>query len=199
MGKRKAKPIRKKDLEGTPFHGGFTESAEEEDVVVEEWKKNKPPDGITMGLVVNEGIAVMQEHETDLIVEFADGRKFNEVMKVYSEEEFDRMAQGYRCLKCWEPQEVAFGDDHLPGCEGVALRGEHYMRDWQLVDMANEMEGMIHLGPSRPISAFLEDQAQRMEKRRFIKECIDSGRQVPKDLLEDKEIFPNGPPRELVK
>jgi hypothetical protein len=110
---------------------------------------------------------VAEESSSDLVTEFADGRRFHDVRKVFDPDTVRAFQSGMLCLKCLEPQAVPFGDDHLPGCEGVALAGEHYMRDRQILDFAAEFEGTHHIGPSRPISQFLAEQTERRERREF--------------------------------
>lgn len=110
---------------------------------------------------------VGEDHPSDLLVTFADGRTFRDVNKTFRPEVHEAMKAGMICLRCLEPQPTAFADEHLPGCEGVALAGPRYMRDRQIIDMAVEFEGEKHLGPSRPISAYLDEMRAEREKALF--------------------------------
>lgn len=204
---RSKNTVRKEELPEN-LQAGFTESDEEEQEAFERWSETKAPDGLTQALrQLEQGEPidrvprpqfVAEVTETDLIVEFADGRKFNEVTKGFNPEVIDAIAHGMICLRCLEPQPYVDADEHLDGCEGVATYGPKYMKERQRIDFMAEFEGEKHYGPSRPISAFMEDQYERKSKRKFIEQCIQSGREVPKELLEDKALFPNGPPAFLL-
>jgi len=136
-----------------------------------------------------------EESDSDVIVEFADGRKFYDVTKTFNPETVDAIVKGMICLRCLEPQSAPDADEHLPGCEGVATHGEHYMRDRQRLDFMAEFVGDKHMGPSRPIQAFLEDQMERQSKRKFIQRVLEGGQgKIPKEWLEDEALFPNGVP-----
>lgn len=118
------------------------------------------------------------------------GRKFMDAEIVYPEEVRRAILAGMICLKCQEPQELPFEDSHIDGCEGVLVRGKHYMRDWQIIDCAHEMEGEKHLGPAKPMREFLDQQDARLEKRKFIKRVLDGGRgRIPSSWLRDATLM----------
>jgi hypothetical protein len=215
---RKRERVRKEDL-SPALAAGFTESPEEEeqqlvdlgyekDEESGEWRDTRP-DGLERNRMMSEKPYVPgtriplprfigHESDSDIIVEFADGRKFHDITKSFDPETVDAIVHGMICLRCLEPQPFPDADEHLPGCEGVALVGNNYMKERQRIDFMAEFEGEKHYGPGRPIQAFLEDQAERKQKRDFIVSCVENGREVPRELLNDKDLFPDGPPKELI-
>jgi hypothetical protein len=100
---------------------------------------------------------------------FPDGRLLRDVDIAFTKEDKQRIEQGYLCLRCMEPQTHANADQHLEGCIGVAHYGERYMRDgYHLIDVAAEFdESEIHVGPERPLRAYVDDMDERMEKKRW--------------------------------
>jgi hypothetical protein len=133
---------------------------------------------------------VGEESSTDMVMEFADGRRFADVRKTYQPEAIRAFQEGMICMKCLEPQAFPFEDQHLPGCEGVALAGEHYMRDRQIMDFAMEFEGERHIGPSKPIKEFMVEQEERVEKRHFIEKVLEGGQgKIPSDWLRDATLM----------
>jgi hypothetical protein len=107
-----------------------------------------------------------ENKDTGFVRESLD-RRFVDTEITFPPEVLRGIQAGAICLRCLEPQATPFGDDHIPGCEGVGLRGKNYMRDWQLIDLAHEMEGTKHLGPSKPMREYLDEQEERVEKARF--------------------------------
>lgn len=107
------------------------------------------------------------DHPTSVVLTFADGRSFRETNKTFQPETMRALQAGMICLKCLEPQSHAFGDEHLPGCEGVALAGPTYMKDRQIIDLNMEFEGEKHIGPAKPIRQYLEEMDMRAEQRAF--------------------------------
>jgi hypothetical protein len=72
--------------------------------------------------------------------------------------------------------------------------------DRQVMDMAMEFEGERHLGPSKPIAEYMEEQELRVEKRKFIRQVLDGGQgKVPKEWLTDKELLEDLTPQEMVR
>lgn len=118
---------------------------------------------------------VPDETPSDLVVIFPDGRAFREVEKMFQPDVIAAMRGGMICLRCLEPQAEAFGDDHLPGCEGVAMHGTRYMRDRMILDLNMEMRDGKHLGPAKPMSEYLDEQAIRAERARFDAKIAEGG------------------------
>jgi hypothetical protein len=100
---------------------------------------------------------------------FPDGRLLRDVDVAFSKDDREKIEHGYICIRCLEPQSSMNADDHLEGCIGVAHYGERYMRDGHhLVDVAAEFdEREVHVGPSRPLRAHLQELEEQAEKRRF--------------------------------
>ena len=80
-----------------------------------------------------------------------------------------RIELGYLCLRCMEPQSGANADDHIEGCIGVEMYGPRYMRDGHhLTDVAAELDDRnVHVGPGRPVSAYLDELQDRKMRRVF--------------------------------
>ena len=104
-----------------------------------------------------------------MYIRFPDGRLVRDVDVGFTSEDKKRIELGYLCIRCLEPQSGANADDHIEGCIGVAMHGERYMRDgFHLIDVAAEFdERDVHIGPGRPIRAYLEQQEERKLKRAF--------------------------------
>ena len=66
-----------------------------------------------------------------------------------TKDDTERVRLGYVCLRCWEPHEVPFPDE-------CSLCG-YAMRDYQARDFALEWEGERHVGPSRPMQDYLDE------------------------------------------
>lgn len=88
------------------------------------------------------------------------------VNKTFTAETINAMKAGYICIRCLEPQGESF-----PLC--CSLCG-YAMRDRQIRDFSLEFEGEKHLGPSRPISEYIDELDAAAEKRKFDKK-IESG------------------------
>lgn len=118
------------------------------------------------------------------------GRKMGDVQMQFTPEVMRAMREGSLCLRCLEPQSYPFEDSHLPGCEGVLLHGPRYMKDRQILDIAMEFEGEVHVGPSKPMQEMLDAQDERMEKRRFIDRVLQGGQgRIPKAWLTDATLL----------
>lgn len=115
---------------------------------------------------------VAQNSITGLIREAPDGRRFADVELTFTKDILDQIRAGMICLKCLEPQDRPFEDYHLKGCEGVLMRGPHYMRDWQIVDLALEFEGETHIGPSKPMAEHDAEIEERRLKRQFDRKVL---------------------------
>lgn len=116
---------------------------------------------------------VAMEGGYDMVTSIGDDRNFRDVNKVFDPETLQAMKAGYICLKCLEPQAFAFEDAHLEGCEGVSLAGPEYMKKRQIMDIAMEFEGETHIGPSKPLKEFFQEQELRREQREFEQRLTD--------------------------
>ena len=103
--------------------------------------------------------------------------------KTYTAEGMRLLQEGRQCLRCDEPH------PDLPFPPQCDLCG-YAMRERQIMDIAMEFDGMKHLGPSAPISEFLAEQEERVEKRKFIKRVADGGQgRIPKAWLADATLL----------
>ncbi len=91
----------------------------------------------------------------------------------YTKEVIDAMKAGMICLRCGEAQEHSFP----LGCE---LCG-YSMKELQIRDMALEIKGEKHLGPSEPISAHIDRLDEEALKLKFAKK-IQGGKSPMKGL-----------------
>lgn len=120
---------------------------------------------------------------------FPDGRMFADTDIAMTARDRNRIEMGYVCLRCLEPQRSANADEHLPGCIGVDHYGSRYMRDGHMmVDVAAEFHGNKHVGPSRPIRQYAEEQDQRKEKIEWMRQRADRGASVEPEMIE--EVWP---------
>lgn len=111
-------------------------------------------------------------------------------VKTYTPEGMRFLREGRQCLRCDEPQP----DPFPPTCD---LCG-YPMKERQIVDISLEFDGDRHVGPAKPISEYLEKLEERTEKRKFIDRVLAGGQgRIPKEWLQDKELFPDGPPKLL--
>lgn len=85
-----------------------------------------------------------------------DGRKVERTVFALSEEQVERIRQGYVCVKCLEAHDSAFPDEcavcHFP------------MREQQAAEFAKDFRGGIRFGPSTTIEeeyAIAEETIQR--------------------------------------
>lgn len=118
------------------------------------------------------------------------GRRMGDVQLQFTPEVMRALQAGMICLRCLEPQRIPFEDSHLPGCEGVLIHGPRYMHDRQILDIAMEFEGEVHVGPSKPMQEILDAQDERMEKRKFITRVLEGGQgKIPKAWLTDATLL----------
>lgn len=109
--------------------------------------------------------------------------------KTYTDGGMRLLREGRQCLRCDEPLDPSF-PIACPVC-GYAVA------DRQIMDIAMEFEGERHLGPSRPITEYMEEQNVRAEKRAFIRRVLDGGQgKVPKEWLKDKDLLDGLTPQE---
>lgn len=104
---------------------------------------------------------------TGFIRQSPDGRKFADAELTFTPDVLNAIRAGMICLKCLEPQEYSFEGAHVPGCEGVQIHGPHYMRDYQIIDLAMEFEGETHIGPAKPLAEHEAEVDERRAKRKF--------------------------------
>lgn len=105
--------------------------------------------------------------DTGLIRQAPDGRRFADATLSFPPEVVRAIQAGMVCLKCLEPQPFSFADRHVPGCEGVLMRGPHYMAQWQIIDFALEFEGDKHIGPSKPMAEYDAEIEEKRLKHQF--------------------------------
>ena len=99
------------------------------------------------------------------------------------------LREGRQCLRCDEPLDPAF-PVKCPLCG-------YSVKDRQVMDIAMEFEGEKHLGPSRPITEYMEEQDARVEKRKFIRRVLEGGQgKVPKEWLRDATLIEDLTPQE---
>lgn len=116
------------------------------------------------------------------MVEEATGRIMRDASLRFNEETRNAIKAGNICLRCLEPQPTSFPDT----CD---LCG-YPMRERQILDVAMEFEGEVHLGPTKPLREFADAQSERLEKRKFIKRILDGGQgNVPKAWLHDAVLM----------
>lgn len=108
-------------------------------------------------------------------VEMPDGRKLIDPIQTFTPATMDAMRSGWICMECLEPQAEAFGDDHLPGCIGVETYGPHFMRDHQGLRLAQETIADRHIGPALPLTEYLEQQDERVERGLFERKQLEGG------------------------
>lgn len=129
---------------------------------------------------------------TDAGATWTDGvtdRVQYDLHKTYTAGGMRLLREGRQCLRCDEPLPTSFPLT-CPVC-GYAVANR------QIMDIAMEFEGERHLGPSKPISEYMAQQEERMEKRRFIRRVLDGGQgRVPKDWLLDKDLLEGLTPNE---
>lgn len=131
-------------------------------------------DGFAQFVAENDSRAVWTDGVTD--------RVQLDIHKTYTGKGLRLLKEGRICLRCDEPLDPSF-PLACPLC-GYAVK------DRQIMDIAMEFEGEKHIGPSRPVTEYLEEQDARMEKRRFIKRILEGGTgRVPKEWLRDPSLM----------
>lgn len=133
--------------------------------------------------------------ESDPHAVWTDGQTDRVQMDVhltFTKQGMGLLREGRQCLRCHEPLEIPF-PIQCPLC-GYAVK------ERQIMDIAMEFEGEKHIGPSKPITTYMEKLEERTEKRKFIDRILAGGQgKIPKEWLQDKELFPNGPPPQLAR
>lgn len=77
----------------------------------------------------------------------------------YTKETYNAMLSGRICMRCQEPQD----EDFPVECD---LCG-YSMKELQIRDLALEFKGEKHLGPSQPVSEFMDQAEEEYLKRKF--------------------------------
>jgi hypothetical protein len=83
----------------------------------------------------------------------------------YTPEAFRAIQAGMICLRCMEPQEGEF--PLLCSLCGYA------MKELQIRDLNLEFKGEKHLGPSKPITAFMDEAEERYQKEKFARKIAE--------------------------
>jgi hypothetical protein len=96
--------------------------------------------------------------DTESVWTDATGRLQRNVIEKVDVETFNALQSGHMCLRCHEPHPEAFPDVcDFPGCG-------YPMRERQIMDIAMEFRGHDFIGPAQPISQYLEEQEERVER-----------------------------------
>jgi hypothetical protein len=112
-------------------------------------------------------VRFVAEPDPSEIWSLGDDRLVGGVDITYTPDTIREMQSGYKCIRCMEPQDEAFPlNCSLCGYE---------MRDSQIRDMSLEFKGEKHLGPSRPITEYLDELDARHEKAKFAKKIAEGG------------------------
>jgi hypothetical protein len=175
---------------------GFTDGASAEEAFAEADHKRplekhgaadviKHMAGVDEKLTKNRGGFAGFVAESDTGSIWSDGatdRIQQDLHKTYTAGGLRLLREGRQCLRCDEPFEEAFPVT-CPICS-------YAVKDRQIIDIAYEFEGEKHLGPSKPITEYMEEQEARAEKRRYIKRILGGGQgKVPAEWLKDKDLL----------
>lgn len=117
------------------------------------------------------------ESDPIYVLEQPDGTQQDVYDLTFTPENWERIRQGYACLRCWEPQRknayslpAADAENHLPGC----VYEHDGIRKKQRADIAAEFYGTKWVGPKASLEDTLrEDDEKRAKYRR------DTGRAAP--------------------
>jgi len=120
-----------------------------------------------MADVDTNGVRFVAEPDNSEIWSLGDDRRFGGVDVTLRPEDFRKMQSGYMCLRCYEPQEESF-PLQCPLC-GYA------MQERQIRDVAVEFTGTKHLGPSKPISDYVDELDEAAARKRFAKKIYEGG------------------------
>lgn len=105
----------------------------------------------------------------DVVIEEPNtGRRFHDVDQGMHPEARQAIQAGHMCLKCKEPHP----DEAFPMYCNVC---GYEMRERQILDCAVEFEGEIHVGPSKPLTDFMEDLDERQQKQMYAKKIREGG------------------------
>lgn len=133
---------------------------------------------------------IAQNKATGFVRQRPDGTRLADTVLAFPSDVLRSIKEGMICLRCLEPQTHSFADQHIEGCEGVMLHGPSYMKDRQIMDIAMEFEGDKHFGPSKPMTELLDEQEERLEKRKFVKRVLDGGQgRIPREWMQDATLL----------
>lgn len=110
------------------------------------------------------------EPDPDYVYE-EDGKTFDHYDLTFTPENWERIRQGYACLRCWEPQPIGFliapgqvarrtAEKHLPGC---VYTGDG-IRNRQPQDIAREFYGTKWVGPKRNLEDTIREDDEKRAK-----------------------------------
>lgn len=115
---------------------------------------------------------VAEEDADSVWLDEPTGRLQKNVNVTFTKEVTRAIQSGRICLRCLEPQPVDFPDI----CMSPEEMGCTYpIRDRQIMDFAMEFEGEKHLGPAKPISEYMAEQEERVERARFEQKIAEGG------------------------
>jgi len=109
-------------------------------------------------------VMVAEENET-IIHEPNTGRRMRDVNITRPPQHVAEIKDGYRCLECGERFETAWPEMCPVCCFAVS--------DMQSLRFAAEFEGEKHLGPTKPITQFLNELEERELRRTFDQKIIE--------------------------
>lgn len=134
---------------------------------------------------------VASENPDAFMIEENTGRVMQDAVIHFTAEVLDAVKAGNICLRCHEPQPFSFPEM----CDVCG----YPMRERQIMDISMEFVGERHVGPAKPVKQYLEEMDERTEKRRFIDKLMEGGQgKVPREWLNDRTLFPDGPPTQVV-
>jgi hypothetical protein len=93
----------------------------------------------------------------------------------YTPETFKAMQAGLICMRCMEPQYVEFPETCCMEFCGYPIK------ELQIRDLALEFKGEKHLGPSKPITEFMDEAEEKYLKKKF-EDKIAAGKSPMKGL-----------------
>lgn len=85
----------------------------------------------------------------------------------FTPDTFAAIQSGMICLRCLEPQYSAFPELCCMEWCGYPIR------DLQIRDLALEFKGQKHLGPSKPITEFMDEAEERYQKEKFARKIAE--------------------------
>jgi len=104
----------------------------------------------------------------DIVIEEPNtGRRFHDVDQGVHPSHREALETGHMCLRCKEPHPEAFPKE----CDVCGYE----MADRQMIDVAAELDGEIHVGPSRPLNLYMEELEMKNERHRFEKKIREGG------------------------
>lgn len=95
------------------------------------------------------------------------GRESDHYDITFTADNWERIRQGYACMRCWEPQRknaYSLGpterENHLPGCEYTGDGIRRRQRD----DIAKEFYGTKWIGPKQKLEDTIAEDDERRRK-----------------------------------